>query len=110
MILSSTFPSPYQNSKRFIISLEVEKIDDIVTETYQKILNMLTTNHTNGVMNFGIISKVGSVTYISEGLLVYMNKTYFDFTIFSSDLGYILGACVYKSNIIKKRKLALPEY
>lgn len=98
------------NSKSFIISLKVEKIDDIVTETYTKILNMLTINHTNGVMNFGIISTVGSTTYISEGLLIYRDKAYFDFTIFSSDLGCILGACVYESNILKKIKLELPGY
>lgn len=71
---------------------------------------MLTINHTNGVMNFGIISTVGSTTYISEGLLIYRDKAYFDFTIFSSDLGCILGACVYESNILKKIKLELPGY
>ena len=71
---------------------------------------MLATNNNSGAMTFGIICTVGGTYYILEGLLVYREKTYFDFTIFSSDLGYILGACVYESNILKKRKLVLPEY
>ena len=100
----------YQNSKSFIISFKVDKVDDVITETYTKILNMLTTNHTYDMMTFGIFCTITGASYILEGLLVYRDKSYFDFTIFSSDLGYILGACVYNSTILKKRKLVLPEY
>lgn len=101
----------YQNSKSFIISLEVEKIEDIVTEAYTQILHILEANDTRKVMTFGVITKIkGNATYVLEGLLICSNKTYFDFTMLSSDLGYILGACVYRSTILKRRKLALPEY